>query len=127
MADPAPRSAKLSQSATPAAHSHEISSSPSAPRSMSAASGNLSHRSSFAENMRNAPPSPRQRHPSFPQAALQELLKQPPAGGSGDKRFAGRDWRQIHVGELVNKDQVRFVEADTGVEPATKVGLGLVV
>ena len=84
-------------------------------------SGSLSHRSSFAENLRNHPPSPRsQRHPSFTQAQVQELLNHPPIG-AGDVRFSGRDWRQIRVGELVTKDHVRFVDSDTGVEEATKV------
>lgn len=87
-----------------------------------AASGALSHRSSFAENLRSHPPSPRsQRHPSFTQAAVQELLNHPPATKPGNPKFAGRDWRQIRVGELVTKDDVRFVESSTGVEEATKV------
>src|SRR6201992_4416209 len=78
------------------------------------------HRSSFAENLRQSPRS--QRHPSFTQAAVQELLNYPPASRSGDPRFAGRDWREIHVGELVQKSDVRWAELDTGVEQATKVG-----
>ncbi|KAI9743230.1 MAG: cell separation during budding [Claussenomyces sp. TS43310] len=121
MADPAPSSnpRKFSESSSALANDTP---SHSASRSISSAhSGSLSHRSSFAENMRNAPPSPRQRHSSFTQAALQELLNHPPAAGTGDKRFAGRDWRQIHVGELVETDQVRFVEIDTAVEAATKL------
>lgn len=94
-------------------------------RSMSTAnpsgSGSLSHRSSFAENMRSHPPSPRsQRHPSFTQAAVQELLNHPTPKHVADNRFSGRDWRQIHVGELVSEEDVRFVESTTGVEEATK-------
>jgi hypothetical protein len=87
-----------------------------------AASGALSHRSSFAENLRSHPPSPRsQRHPSFTQAAVQELLNHPATIKPGNPKFVGRDWRQIRVGELVSKDDVRFVESSTGVEEATKV------
>jgi hypothetical protein len=84
--------------------------------------GSLSHRSSFAENLRSHPPSPRsQRHPSFTQAAVQELINHPPATTSGDTRFAGRDWRQISVGELVSKDDVHFALSDAAVEETTKV------
>src|SRR5271170_4470929 len=80
-----------------------------------AASGALSHRSSFAENMRSHPPSPRsQRHPSFTQAAVQELINHPPTTKPGNPKFVGRDWRQIRVGELVSNDDVRFVESSTG-------------
>lgn len=85
-------------------------------------SGSLNHRSSFAENMRSIPPSPRTpRHPSFTQAAVQELINHPQITRSGSAKFAGRDWRQIKVGELVSANDVRFVESDTGVEEATKV------
>lgn len=80
----------------------------------------ISHRSSFADNMRHSPRS--QRHPSFPQSAVQELLNHPPVAKTVDPRFAGRDWRQIRVGELVNKEEVRWAQLDTGVEQATKVG-----
>ncbi|CZS98021.1 related to CBS-domain protein Sds23p [Rhynchosporium agropyri] len=78
-----------------------------------------SHRSSFAENMRQSPRS--QRHPSFPQSAIQDLLNHPPVSKTVDARFAGRDWRQIRVGELVNKAEVRWAQLDTGVEQATKL------
>jgi hypothetical protein len=79
----------------------------------------ISHRSSFAENLRHSPRS--QRHPSFTQTAVQELLNHPPATKAGDPRFVGRDWRQIRVGELVEKNEVRWAELDTEVEQATKV------
>jgi hypothetical protein len=79
----------------------------------------INHRSSFAENIRHSPRS--QRHPSFTQAAVQELLNHPPAMKAGDPRFVGRDWRQIRVGELVEKTEVRWAELDVGVEYATKV------
>ncbi|CAI4213322.1 unnamed protein product [Parascedosporium putredinis] len=82
-----------------------------------------SHRQSFAENLRNMPPSPRsQRHPSFtgvPPIAIQDLLSMPPSSKSADPRFAGRDWRDILVGELVSHSDVRWVTADTSVEDAT--------
>ncbi|KAI4212824.1 MAG: hypothetical protein LQ351_004527 [Letrouitia transgressa] len=81
-----------------------------------------SHRQSFTESLRGHPPSPRaQRQPSLSHAQLQELLNHPPTAGSADPRFSGRDWRTIGVGELVNPEDVRFVEFDTGVEDATNV------
>lgn len=87
---------------------------------------NLSHQSSFAENLRHSPRS--QRHPSFTQAAVQELLNHPPAPSKGsDPRFAGRDWRQIRVGELIDNTEVRWAELDTGVEQATKVRFPILV
>ncbi|KAI2602691.1 hypothetical protein GGR54DRAFT_490294 [Hypoxylon sp. NC1633] len=81
---------------------------------------NHSHRSSFAENLRGLPPSPRnQRHPSFTQSAIQDLLNHPPAPRQHNPRFAGRDWREVAIGELVSKDEVSWVEMDTSVEDAT--------
>ncbi|KAI0150631.1 hypothetical protein GGR57DRAFT_188955 [Xylariaceae sp. FL1272] len=78
------------------------------------------HRSSFAENLRALPPSPRaQRHPSLTQAAIQDLLNQPPALRNHNPRFSGRDWRDIAIGELVSKDDVRWVNMDTSVEDAS--------
>lgn len=85
----------------------------------------ISHRSSFAENMRQSPRS--QRHPSFPQSAVQELLNHPPAAKTGDPRFVGRDWKQIRVGELVTKEEVRWAQLETGVEQATKVSQSLII
>ncbi|KAI2603006.1 uncharacterized protein GGS25DRAFT_509598 [Hypoxylon fragiforme] len=79
-----------------------------------------SHRSSFAENLRGLPPSPRNhRHPSFTQSAIQELLNHPPAPRQHSPRFAGRDWRDVAIGELVSKDEVFWVDMDTSVEDAT--------
>jgi hypothetical protein len=78
-----------------------------------------SHRASFAENLRHSPRT--QRHPSFTQSALQELINHPPLSKASDPRFIGRDWRSIHVGELVQKSDVRWAELDTPVEIATKV------
>lgn len=78
-----------------------------------------SHRASFAENLRHSPRS--QRHPSFTQAAVQELLQHPPLSRPSDPRFAGRDWKSIHVGELVQQSDVRWIELDNSIEDATKV------
>ncbi|SPJ85220.1 related to CBS-domain protein Sds23p [Fusarium torulosum] len=94
--------------------------------SISAGSGPSSlsaHRQSFAENLRNAPSSPRsQRHPSFTQTALQELLNHPPAGNKhANPKFAGRDWRDVAIGELVSPDDIKWVEFDSSVEEATKL------
>lgn len=85
-------------------------------------SARSSHRSSFVENLRPHPPSPRaHRQPSLSQAAVMELLNHPSNLRSPNPQFAGRDWRQITVGELVSQEDVRIVEGDTGVEDATKV------
>lgn len=98
--------------------------------SISAGSGSTSatksaHRQSFVEGLRNAPSSPRsQRHPSFTQAALQELLNHPPAGNKhANPRFAGRDWRDVSIGELVSPDDIKWMELDSSIEEATKVSL----
>lgn len=67
------------------------------------------------------PHSPRaSRQPSLSQQALQDLLSNPPTKG-GDPRFAGRDWKTVKVGEVVDAKQVRFAELDTSVEEATNV------
>lgn len=72
--------------------------------------------------MRGIPPhSPRaSRQPSLSQQALQDLLNNPPTKG-GDPKFHGRDWKTIQIGEIVDPDQVRFVEYTTSVEEATEV------
>ena len=81
------------------------------------------HRQSFNE-LRGAPPSPRsQRQPSISHLAVQELINNPPQRSAQDPKFAGRDWRTINVQELTSPDDLRFVEASTGVEAATNVGL----
>ncbi len=78
------------------------------------------HRQSFSE-IRGLPPSPRtQRQLSFSQAAIQDLVDNPPVAKPGSA-FLGRDWRSIQVGELVSEDDVWFVGLDTGVEAATEV------
>ncbi|KAJ2897674.1 cbs domain containing protein [Zalerion maritima] len=79
-----------------------------------------SHRASFAENLRNAPPSPRaHRQPSFTQAAIQDLLNHPPSSEQPNPKFANREWRDISVAELVSKDDVKWSELDTSVEDAS--------
>lgn len=60
------------------------------------------------------------RPPSLTQAALQSLIEKP-APRPADPRFAGRDWTQIALGELVMPGDVRFAEVDTGIEEATKL------
>ncbi|KAF7562119.1 hypothetical protein G7046_g2008 [Stylonectria norvegica] len=78
------------------------------------------HRQSFAENLRNTPSSPRShRHPSFTQAAVQELLNHPPSAKHANPRFAGRDWRDVSVGELVSPDDIKWIERDSSIEEAT--------
>ena len=82
-----------------------------------------SHRQSFAENLRNAPPSPRSlRQPSFTQQ-VQGLLNHPPPQRQPQARFAGRDWHDISLGELVSEEDVRWATMDTSVEDCTKVSL----
>ncbi|KAI9823288.1 MAG: cell separation during budding [Thelocarpon impressellum] len=62
-----------------------------------------SHRQSFSDSLRGHPPSPgARRKPSFTQAALQELLDNPPVASPGDPAFVGRDWKSIAVGELID-------------------------
>jgi hypothetical protein len=104
---------------SPPAHPSRSNSSSSVHRT--ASHGHV-HRQSFAENLRGVPPSPRsQRHPSLTQAAIQDLLNYPPAPKPYNPRFTGRDWRDVHVGELVSREDVRWVEMDTSVEDATMV------
>ncbi|KAM4062274.1 CBS domain-containing protein [Hirsutella rhossiliensis] len=82
----------------------------------------MAHRQSFAENLRNVPPSPRHRHPSLTQAAVQELLNHPPSGNRHvNPKFTGREWRDISIGEMVSPDDVWWVEMDSSVEEATKI------
>ena len=80
------------------------------------------HRHSFAENQRHPPPSPRaHRHPSFTQQALQELMNHPPSNRHPNPRYAGRDWRDIALGELAVPEDVRWADMDTSVQDATMV------
>lgn len=80
------------------------------------------HRQSFAENQRYPPPSPRnQRHPSLTQQALLEIMNHPSSNRHPNPRFAGRDWRDITVGELAAPEDVRWAELDLSVQDATMV------
>jgi hypothetical protein len=80
------------------------------------------HRQSFAENQRHPPPSPRtQRHPSFTQQAIQDLMNHPPPNRHQNPRYVGRDWRDIAIGELLQPDEVKWAELDTSIQEATKV------
>ncbi|KAK3486537.1 uncharacterized protein B0T23DRAFT_325308 [Neurospora hispaniola] len=80
-----------------------------------------SHRQSFAENQRHPPPSPRtQRHPSFTQQAIQDLMNHPPPNRHQNPRYVGRDWRDIAIGELLQPDEVKWAELDTSIQEATK-------
>lgn len=90
---------------------------PQSPRSVNR---DMSHRQSFSE--RGIPSSPRQRHASLSQQAIQDLINNPPVARKDESRFAGRDWRSITLGEIIVAGQVRFVEADSSIEAATKVG-----
>ncbi|ETI29568.1 hypothetical protein G647_02021 [Cladophialophora carrionii CBS 160.54] len=78
------------------------------------------HRQSFHE-LRGHPPSPRSsRQPSLSHIAVQDLIDNPPMRNP-DPRFAGRNWQEVKVKELVNPDDLRFVEIDTAVEAATNL------
>lgn len=80
------------------------------------------HRQSFADNQRYPPPSPRtHRHPSFTQQAIQDLMNNPPTNRHANPRYAGRDWRDLPIGEFASPEEVRWVEYDTSVEEATMV------
>ncbi|PGG95900.1 hypothetical protein GX51_08079 [Blastomyces parvus] len=82
----------------------------------------LQPRHSFSDSLRAAPSSPRaRRQPSLTQSAVQSLIDNPPSGNAADPAFAGRDWTQISIGELVTPSDLRFVEMDIGIEEATKV------
>ncbi|KAL1899123.1 cell separation during budding [Sporothrix stenoceras] len=79
-----------------------------------------SHRHSFAENLRNPPPSPRSlRQPTFA-TQVQGLLNHPPPQRQPNPRFAGRDWHDISLGELVSEEDIRWASLDTSVEDCTK-------
>ncbi|KAK3305554.1 uncharacterized protein B0T15DRAFT_201495 [Chaetomium strumarium] len=78
------------------------------------------HRQSFIENQRFPPASPRNhRHPSFTQQALQELMNHPPSSRHPNPRYAGRDWRDVAVGELAVPEDVRWADLDSSVQEAT--------
>lgn len=102
------------------------SSSPSPQRSHSSSStGRATHRQSFTESFRNLPPSPRHRHPSLTQAAIQDLVNHPPSTSRHQNpKFVGREWGDIAIGELVSLDDVRWTEIECSVEEATMVSTG---
>ncbi|KAK3301537.1 uncharacterized protein B0H64DRAFT_414963 [Chaetomium fimeti] len=78
------------------------------------------HRQSFAENQRHPPPSPRNhRHPSLTQQALLDLMNHPPTNKHPNPRYAGRDWRDITVGELAVPEDVRWADLGLSVQDAT--------
>ncbi|KAJ9213559.1 hypothetical protein DTO166G4_4809 [Paecilomyces variotii] len=81
-----------------------------------------SNRRSFHEALRSMPQSPRaRRQPSLTQAAIQSLIDNPPVPNPSDPAFAGRDWRQITIGELVKPDDLKYVQLDTDIEEATNL------
>ncbi|KAH6614721.1 hypothetical protein B0J18DRAFT_306118 [Chaetomium sp. MPI-SDFR-AT-0129] len=78
------------------------------------------HRQSFVENQRYIPPSPRdRRHPSLTQQAVLELMNHPPPNRHPNPRYAGRDWRDITVGELAVPEEVKWADLDLSVQDAT--------
>lgn len=118
---PAEPSALSAAPSTSSAGSQPATSPKIAPSS--SGSNKAAHRQSFAENMRSVPPSPRHRHPSLTHAAVQELVNYPPPGNrQASYNFANRDWRDITLGELVSPEDVDWVELDSSVEEASKVG-----
>lgn len=115
---PATSRSSLSESRSPGGH-------PSSLRLANMPNASAQHRQSFSE-LRGLPPSPRsQRQPSVSQIAVQELIDNPPRNAP-DPKFAGRDWRTVEVQELTSPSDLKFVDVDTGVEDATKVGHGVV-
>ncbi|EFW99926.1 cbs domain containing protein [Grosmannia clavigera kw1407] len=92
--------------------------------SRSSVRANASHRQSFVENLRNPPPSPRSlRHLSFTHQAVQDLVNHPPPQRMANPRFAGRDWQDVSLGELISDHEVKWAELDTTVEDCTKTAV----
>ncbi|KAL2210645.1 hypothetical protein CC79DRAFT_525198 [Sarocladium strictum] len=125
----ASNASRESSSAGLTATSSNLSSSPTAtqfarrvPLSPTTVSAHA-RRPSVAESLRNIPGSPgRQRQPSITQAAAQELVNHPPHGQkSADSKFAGKEWRELTIGELITDGEVLWAEMDTSVEEATKL------
>lgn len=48
-------------------------------------------------------------------------MNHPPTNKQANPKFAGRDWRDITVGELVSSDDICWIELDSSVEEATIV------
>lgn len=120
---PSPLLRSNTHTASSSAISSTINSPVHTPRKDASHSPAVSHRSSYADNLRNYPPSPRAtRQPSFSGSALAELLMSPPHKSNGDDaRFRGRDWRNIQVNEIIEPSEVRFVQLDTSIEDTTKL------
>ena len=97
---------------------------PRTPRVPSGSNHRHRHSNSLSDVLRGVTPASTRsrRQPSLTQAALQSLIDNPPVRNADNPAFAGRDWRQISIGELVTPDDLGFVELDTGIEEATQVG-----
>jgi len=69
-------------------------------------------------SMRGIPPSPRTQRDQFSQ-----LVNRPPTGphDPADAKLSGRPWSGITTGEIIAPEEVRFVEANTSVETASKL------
>jgi CBS domain-containing protein len=120
---PAPRPTSSSSSHRDSLTLARPPSTPSANRSSSLAE-NFRHPHHHHHNHAAAPGSPRaSRTPSvsLSQAAVNELLNNPPSARAGDPAFAGRDWRSIVLDEVIDRGQARFVGADTSVEDAIEL------
>jgi hypothetical protein len=111
------------RSIKPTDNKSSASPSPSPQRSHSSSStSRATHRQSFTESYRNLPPSPRHRHPSLTQAAIQDLVNHPPSTSRHQNpKFVGREWGDITIGELVSLDDVRWIDIEGSVEEATMV------
>lgn len=48
-------------------------------------------------------------------------MNHPPTNRHPNPRYAGRDWREIAVGELAVPDDLRWAELDRNVQDATMV------
>lgn len=105
----------------PGSHRNSLSASRGTPSPVSQAHGH--HRASWSQDLRGIPASPhRARHPSVSHQALHEMLSNPPIPhNSENDPFAGRDWKSIAVGEIVDPEEVRWVQETTSVEEATSV------
>jgi hypothetical protein len=111
----APSRSNISESRSPPSRNHSL-------RLANMPSAAAQHRQSFSESLRGLPPSPRaHRQPSLSQLAIQDLIDNPPPRNHPDPAFIGRDWRTVHVSELVDSADLRFIEEDTGIEAATNV------
>jgi hypothetical protein len=132
MAAPQPNASNPSNPSVESANESELSSPRSSSDSRASHSRTTSiniprlsadspHRQSYSES-RRVPPSPHsRRQASLTHNAIQSLIDRPTPRGPPDPAFAGRDWGQISIGELVSPDDLAFVEEDAGIEEATEV------